>query len=423
MQADLVLNHIGQLATTEGYSNHPQTGQELGQLRVYEDAFLAVQSDRILALGQSVDAAQYIGPLTRVLDMAGCTVLPGFVDPHTHLIFAGWREKELAMKLAGQSYLEILAAGYGIQSTMRNTREASLDQLVKLGQQSLDRMLLSGTTTAEAKSGYGLTTVSELKQLRAAAILHERHPVDVVSTFLGAHAVPPEYQGRTGAYVDLIVDEMLPAVAAEGLASFCDVFCEAGVFSVAESRRILEAGLARGLRAKLHADELVTLGGAELAAELGAVSADHLLFASEAGIAAMAKAGVVAVLLPGTSFTLRSSQRPNVASMLAAGVPIALATDFNPGTCPNESMQFVLTLAWQSLGLSPAQAVAAATINSAHALGLAGQVGSLEPGKLADFSVFDAPNFDFVAYHFGVNLVQQVWKSGRQVVRDGALCY
>ena len=423
MQADLILNHIKQLATTEGYSNHPQRGEELGSLRVYEDAFLAVKEDRILALGKSDDATQYIGPDTQVLSLSGRTVLPGFVDPHTHLIFAGWREKELAMKLAGKSYLEILAAGYGIQSTVRDTRQASLDQLVQLGQKSLDRMLLSGTTTVEAKSGYGLTTSSELKQLRAAAMLDEKHPVDVVSTFLGAHAVPPEYQGRTGEYVELITREMIPAVAASGLARFCDVFCEAGVFSVEESRRILEAGLAFGLKPKLHADELVAFGGAELAAELSAVSADHLLFASEAGIAAMAKAGVVAVLLPGTSFTLRSTKRPNVASMLAAGVPIALATDFNPGTCPTESMQIVLTLAWQSLGLSPAQAMAAATINSAHALGLAGQVGSLEPGKSADFVVFDAPNLDFIAYHFGVNLVQDVWKRGRRVVRGGGLCY
>jgi imidazolonepropionase len=253
--------------------------------------------------------------------------------------------------------------------------------------------------------------------------LNQQHPVDIISTFLGAHAVPTEYRGRTDEYVQLIIQEMLPAVAAGGLASFCDVFCEEGVFSVDQSRLILEAGVRLGLGVKLHADELVALGGARLAAELSAVSADHLLFADPAGIVAMAEAGVVAVLLPGTSFTLRSAKRPDVAGMLAAGVPIALATDFNPGTCPCESMQMVLTLAWQSLGLAPAQALAAATINSAHALRLADRVGSLEPGKMADFVAYQAPNLDFVAYHFGVNLVQHVWKSGRQVVRDGTVCY
>lgn len=421
MHADLVFTHIGQLATTTGYSEHAQGGHALGELTVYEDAFLAISGERVLAIGHNAEAANHIGPETRVHSLAGKTVLPGFVDPHTHLIFAGWRERELAMKLQGKSYLEILAAGQGILSTVTNTRAASLDELVRLGRKSLDRMLLSGTTTVEAKSGYGLTTESELRQLQAVAALQASHPMDVVSTFMGAHAVPPEYQGQTAAYVDLVISEMLPAVAAADLAQFCDVFCEDGVFSVEESRRILEAGRQFGLLPKLHADELVTLGGAELAAELGAVSADHLLYASQAGISAMAQAKVVAVLLPGTSFTLRSRKLPDVTAMLAADLPIALATDFNPGTCPTESMQMVLTLAWQSLGLTPAQAIAAATINAAHALGLGKSVGSLEPGKLADFVVYDAPNFDFIAYHFGVNLVEQVFKRGRKVVDGGAI--
>ncbi|MGI6345095.1 MAG: imidazolonepropionase [Bacillota bacterium] len=423
MVADLLLINIGELATTVGYSQRPQVGAELGELSRQTDAFLAIRGERVLGSGPMSEHQSYLGPDTRVVDVRQATVLPGFVDPHTHLVFAGWREQELSMKLEGKPYLDILAEGYGILSTVRATRAASLERLTELAMKNLDRMLLYGTTTAEAKSGYGLTTESELRQLQAAHLADQRHPVDVVSTFMGAHAIPPEYQGDSDGFVQLIIEEMLPAVARQGIARFCDVFCEEGVFSVEESRRILQAAARLGLQAKLHADELVPFGGAELAAELGAVSADHLLHASPAGIRAMAQAGVVAVLLPGTSFTLRSNQRPDVAAMLEAGVPIALATDFNPGTCPTESMQMILTLAWQSLGLTPAQALAAATINAAHALGVAGDVGSLEVGKLADCVVYDAPNLDFVPYHFGVNLVRHVFKRGRQVVVDGRLVH
>ncbi|NLW17799.1 MAG: imidazolonepropionase [Firmicutes bacterium] len=423
MRADLLVVNIGELATTVGYSEHPQRGRELGQLAVYHDAFLAVKDGQVLALGPMAAAENYRGEHTRIVDASGQAVLPGFVDPHTHLVFAGWRERELAMKLVGKSYLEILAAGYGILSTVQATRAASVDELATLAKKTLDRMLLHGTTTVEAKSGYGLTTESEIRQLQAAKKAADEHPVDVVSTFMGAHAIPPEYKENPEAFVDLIIEEMLPAVAEQGLAAFCDVFCEEGVFSIEQSRRILQAAEKHGFKLKIHADELVPLGGAQLAAELGATSADHLLYASEEGIKAMAEAGVVAVLLPGTSFTLRSSQRPNVVAMLEASVPIALATDFNPGTCPTESMQIVQTLAWQSLGLTPAQALAASTINSAHAIGVAQEVGSLEVGKAADFVIYDAPNLDFVAYHFGVNLAQHVFKRGQQVVRDGQLVY
>lgn len=423
MIADLLVINIGELATTVGYSNKPQRGRELGQLVVYHDAFLAVKDGQVLALGPMTEAKLYEGKDTQVFNAGGKALLPGFVDPHTHLVFAGWRERELAMKLAGKSYLEILAAGYGILSTVKATRSASVQELASLAKKTLDRMLVHGTTTVEAKSGYGLTTESEIRQLEAARLAAAEHPVDVVSTFMGAHAIPPEYKDAPEAFVDLVIEEMLPAVAQRGLAVFCDVFCEEGVFSIGQSRRILRAAEKLGFQLKIHADELVPLGGAQLAAELGATSADHLLYASVEGIKAMAEAGVVAVLLPGTSFTLRSSQRPNVQAMLEAGVPIALATDFNPGTCPTESMQIVQTLAWQSLGLTPAQALAASTINSAHAIGVAQRVGSLEVGKAADFVIYDAPNLDFVAYHFGVNLAQHVFKQGSLVVQDGHLVY
>ena len=423
MAADLLVINIGELATTEGFSERPQVGQELGELRRISQAFLAVKEGRVAAYGPMEQAEEYRGAQTQVLDAAGQALLPGFVDPHTHVVFAGWRERELAMKLAGCSYLEILAAGQGILSTVTATRAASVEERTELALKNMDRMLLHGTTTVEAKSGYGLTLESELNQLRAAQAAAARHPLSVVSTFMGAHAVPPEYKDNTEGFIDLVINEMMPAVAEAGLAEFCDVFCEQGVFDVAESRRILLAAREHGFKLKLHADELVPLGGAQLAAELGAVSADHLLYADEEGIRAMAAAGVVAVLLPGTSFTLRTPQRPNVAYMLEAGVPIALATDFNPGTCPTESMQIIQTLAWQSLGLPPAAALAASTINAAHAVDRAAEVGSLEVGKKADFVIYDAPNLDFVAYHYGVNLVRHVFKEGRQVVSEGRLCY
>lgn len=423
MAVKRVITNIGELATTAGYSSRPQGGRELGRLMILHDAFLAIEGEVVAALGPMSEAAPYISEAHEVIDAQNRTVLPGFVDPHTHLSFAGWREKELAMKLAGKGYLEILAEGHGILSTVRATRAASVSELAANARQALDRMLLHGTTTVEAKSGYGLDTASELRQLEAAKLAEQSHPVDVVATFMGAHAIPPEYKGRQGEYVDLVIEEMMPAVQQQGIAKFCDVFCEEGVFSVEESRRILKAARDMGFGLKLHADELVPLGGAELAAELGAVSADHLLHASARGIKAMGEAGVVAVLLPGTFFTLRSQARPDVTTMLAENVPIALATDFNPGTCPTESMQIILTLAWQSLGLNPSQALAASTINAAHAIGVAATTGSLEVGKLADFVIYEAPNHEFIAYHFGVNLVHDVFKRGQQVVQGGRLSY
>lgn len=420
---DLVVTNIGELATTSGYSEKPQKGRDLGQVRLWHDAFLAVKDGLVEALGPMAEADRHLQGAKQVFDAGGQTLLPGYVDPHTHLVFQGWREKELAMKLAGTPYLEILAQGQGILNTVRATRAATVDELAATATKALDRMLLHGTTTVEGKSGYALTTAGEIKQLQAARKAAAGHPVQVVSTFMGAHAIPPEYEGNGAAFVELIIDEMLPLVAAQDLADFCDVFCEEGVFTVEESRRILKAAQGLGLGAKIHADEIVPLGGAELAAELGAVSAEHLLRASKAGIRAMAAADVVAVLLPGASFTLRSQHKPNVEAMREAGLAIALATDFNPGTSPTESMQIIQTLAWQSLGLAPAEAFAASTINAAHAIGRAGRVGSLEQGKEADFVIFDAPNLDFIAYHFGVNLVKHVFKAGRQVVADGRLCY
>jgi imidazolonepropionase len=356
-----------------------------------------------------------------VIDAGGRLVMPGMVDPHTHLVFAGSREYELEMRLNGATYLEILRAGGGILATTRKTRAATEEELAWETKKRLNRFLLHGVTTVEAKSGYGLTVEDELKMLRVAKRLNEEHPVDIVSTFMGAHAVPPEYKENPDAYVDLVIEEMIPRVARENLAEFCDVFCEEGVFTVEQSERILEAGKRHGLRPKLHADEIEPMGGAELAARVGAVSADHLLKVSDEGIRRMAEAGVVAVLLPGTAFFLMA-EYARARHMIDQGVPVALATDRNPGSSPTESLPLIMNLACLQMKMTPAEVISAATINAAHAVSRARQVGSLEPGKQADILILDAPNYPYLQYHFGVNLVDTVIKKGKVVVEGGRLC-
>jgi imidazolonepropionase len=420
--ATLLVRHADALVTLAGHAGAPLTGAALGELAVIDDGAVAAAGDRIVAVGPSdrVEREVTLAEGATVLDARGRTVLPGFVDPHTHLVHAGTREREFGLRLAGASYLEILQAGGGILGTVEATRAADEATLARLTRDRLDTALRYGTTTLEIKSGYGLDTPTELKQLRAAALAGRDHPVRTVATFMGAHAFPPEHRDDPEAFVDLVIDEMIPAVAEAGLAAFCDVFCEQGVFSVAQSRRILEAGLAAGLRPKLHADELASSGGAELAGELGAVSADHLVYASEAGLASMAAAGVVAVLLPGTTFSLMGTRYAPARRMIDAGVPVALATDANPGSSPTESMQMIVNLACLQLGMTPAEAIAAATLNAAHALGMADEVGSLEAGKRADLLVVDAPNPTYLAYHYGTNLVESVIAGGRVAWRRRA---
>lgn len=423
--ADLVVANAAQMVTMAGFSARPKRGRQMDEPGLIEGGWLAAKEGKIVAVGEQalVMSAVRVGPGTEVLDATGRLVTPGLVDPHTHLVFAGWREREMTARLRGSSYLDILAAGGGILSTVRETRRATAGELRAQAQGVLDRMLLAGTTTVEAKSGYGLTLADELKCLSVIRDLDRTHAVDVVPTFLGAHAVPPEYRDSPDHFVDLIVEEMLPAVAREGLAEFADVFCEEGVFSVDQSRRILKEARVLGFGLKLHADELAPQGGAELAAELGAVSADHLLHASPQGLAALADREVIAVLLPGTPFFLGLDLPPRGREMVDAGVPVALATDFNPGTCPVESMAIVMTLACVTQRLTPAEALAAATINAAHALRRADTLGSLEAGKTADLVIYDAPDYRFLSYRFGVNLVDTVIKGGRVVVRGGELVY
>jgi len=385
------------------------------------DGSVAVRGGHIVAVGTDREVARQvaIGARTEIIDASGRVVLPGFVDPHTHPVFAGTREEEFELRLKGASYPEIAAAGGGIRSSVRRLRRATAEQLRQEALQRLDRLLSHGTTTIEAKSGYGLDLENELKSLEVIAQLNRDHPLDLVPTFLGAHEVPDEYRQDRGEYIRLIEEEMIPRVVEGDLAEFCDIFCEQDVFDVAESRRILITAREAGLKLKLHADELAASGGSQLAAELGAVSADHLVYTDTDGIAAMAAAGVIPVLLPGTTFFLRGERYAPAREMIAAGLPVALATDLNPGSCMTESMPMILTLACLKMGLLPAEAICAATVNAAWAVDRGNMVGSLEEGKRADLVIWKMKNYKILPYHYGVNLVDTVIKSGRAVYRDG----
>lgn len=414
METTLLIKNAKQLVTSKGYSGKPMLGDDLAKLEVIEGGAVAVGGALILAVGPTEEVLKQveITSTTGIVDATGKIVLPGLVDPHTHTVFAGSREHELELKIKGMSYLDILARGGGILSSVKSNRVASKDELVRAGLKYTSEMLAQGTTTAEAKSGYGLTLEDELKTLEAIAEVDGLQPLDLIPTFLGGHAVPPEYKGDTDGYVNRVVKDMLPVVAEKKLAKFCDVFCEEGAFSVEQSRRILKAAAALGMSLKIHADEIKPLGGAELAAELRAVSADHLLAISKEGIRRMAQELVMAVLLPGTTFYLREKHFAPARKMIEAGVPVALATDFNPGSCPNNNMQFIMTLACLYLEMTPAEVMNAMTINAAHALGLGSSIGSLEAGKLADVVIFDAPSYLYLPYRFGTNLVSQVVKRG-----------
>jgi len=413
-KVDLLIINANELITLKGGSEGALTGRQMQSLRIIRKGGLAVKDGRIVAVGKTSDIRQEF-TAENVISANGKTVMPGLVDPHTHLVFAGSREDEFQMRVEGASYMEILDAGGGILKTVRETRRAGVDRLVDFGFKTLDVMLEHGTTTVEAKSGYGLTVKDELKILGVIKRLNQLHAVDVVPTFLGAHAVPPEYRDNPQGYVNLVVGDMIPQVAAKGLASFCDVFCERGVFSLEQSRHVLVAAKNQGLKLKVHADEMSMLGGAELAAGVGAVSAEHLLFSSDAGIRAMAKKGVIAVLLPAAAFSLMTGRYADARKMINFGVPVALGTDFNP-SCWVENQQLVMALACHFMKLASAEVITAATINAAHAIGVAGEVGSLEVGKKADVIVLDVPNHKFLGYRFGVNLVDKVVKSGRLVV-------
>ncbi|HEX2697808.1 MAG TPA: imidazolonepropionase [Anaerolineales bacterium] len=412
----MLIHSATQLLTLKG---GPQRGGALGTLNIIGNGAVVMRDEKIVAVGPT-DELRASFKDEPTLDASGCVVMPGFVDPHTHLIWAGDRASEFEMKMAGRPYLDILAAGGGIISTVKQTRTASIEALVAQTRSRLLRMFAHGTTTVEAKTGYGLQTATELRLLKALLALMDESPVDIVITFLGAHAIAPEYKDDPQGYTDLVCDTMLPAVHdwwqtnAPSLAlPFVDVFCENKAFTLEQSRQILIKAKSLGFPLKIHADEFDNLGGASLAAELGAASADHLVKTSDADIAALAKSDTVAVSLPCTPFGLAERDYTPAKRIIEAGGLFALATDCNPGTTWNESMQFVIALACRAMGLTPAQAIAAATINAAHAIRRSDSIGSIEEGKQADLLILNVPDYRHLGYRYGTNLVKQVVKRGR----------
>lgn len=411
------IKHAAQLATIAG-ENGPRKRKEMSELGIIEDGSVWIENGVITAIGTTEELERQYGERTseaEIIDATGRLVTPGLVDPHTHVAYGGSREREFEMRLEGATYMEIMNAGGGIHATTRMTREATEDELVEQTVRRLDSFLKHGVTTVEGKSGYGLDLETELKQLRAMKRLNEIHPIDIVPTFMGAHAVPQQYKGNENEYIESIINDMLPVVAKEKLAVFNDVFCEVGVFTPEQSKRILEAGKKLGLIPKIHADEIESYGGAELAAKVGAISAEHLLKASDEGIKQMAEAGVIACLLPATALYLREDAAKG-RQMVDEGVAVAISTDCNPGSSPTTSMPLVMNLACISMRLTPAEALVAATMNAACAIRMEDKVGSLEVGKQGDVVMWDISNYQELQYLFGVNHVDKVWKKGEQVV-------
>ncbi|MGI6688734.1 MAG: imidazolonepropionase [Christensenellales bacterium] len=400
-----LIKNIGLLASPQG--NTALGGEAQGEIRKITNAYVLIENGRIVATGSGTPSVSDAD----VIDAAGSLVTPGLVDAHTHLIFGGWRAHEMQMKLAGVPYLDILSQGGGILSTVRATRASAKEALAEKAEAALSEMLSLGVTTAEAKSGYGLSLAEELKQMEVVKALNQRQPVQLVSTLMAAHAVPEEYKDNRRAFIDLIIQEIIPQATQSGLAAFCDVFCETGVFSVAESREILLAAKSHGLGLKIHADEINAIGGSELAGELNAISAEHLIAIRPSGIAALKAGGVIACLLPATSFYLDKPFAP-ARELIAAGVPVAIATDFNPGSCPGLNLQLCINLASLKYKMTPEEILTAVTLNAAAAIGLAPKVGSLEPGKQADLVIWKAPDLDFLCYRFGSNLAGRVVKKG-----------
>lgn len=415
MYADLILAHFNQVFCPNDLG-HPLRGHEMDDAVIIEDGYIAVKDGRILAVGSGEPDAALVGPDTVVSECYGKIATPGLIDSHTHLVYGGSREHEFAQKIKGVPYLDILRAGGGILNTVGATRRADFDTLYQKSERLLDQLLVHGVTTVEAKSGYGLDWPTEERQLQVVKALNDQHPVDLVSTFMAAHATPPEFAGNPDAFIDHIIEDMLPKVAAAQLAEFCDIFCETGVFTAEQSRRLLTAAREYGFDLKIHADEIDAIGGSELAGELQTVSAEHLMAITDSGIDSLRRGGVIANILPGTTFSLMKDTFAPAKKMLESGLAIALSTDSNPGSCPTANMQFVMQLGCFALKLTPVQALNAVTINAAYCINRAESRGSFAVGKDADIAIWDAPNIDFIFYFFATNLVSDVYKRGQLVV-------
>jgi imidazolonepropionase len=409
----LAVLNCSQLVTLAGAAPGPRIGPQMRELFIIPDGAMLVREGMIQRVGRRAEIEPLVEAETEVVDAGGRVVLPGFVDAHTHPVFAGNRVDEFEQRASGTTYQEIAAGGGGILSTVRRTRAATEPELVAAAKRYAEWFLRTGTTSVEAKSGYGLTIDDELKLLHAIRQLAHETPLRYVPTFLGAHDVPDEFRNRRDDYVALVIDEMLPRIAADSLAEYCDVFCEERVFNTDESRRILTAARRYGLGLRIHADQLSLSGGAQLAAELGAATADHLEHTDAAGIEALRSAGVQPVLLPGSVYALGSQRYPPARAMIDAGLAVVIATDFNPGSSPTPSMPMVLSLAATHMRMTPAEALTAATINAAHSLGRGGQVGSLEPGKYADFVIHDCEDYREIPYFFGIEHPAAVFINGR----------
>ena len=410
----LAIINCSQVVTLAGPAR-PRVGPEMRELGIIAPGALLIREGLIQTVGSRTQIEAAIDSDTIVVDAGGRVVLPGFVDAHTHPVFAGTRAGEFEERSTGATYQEIAARGGGIQSTVNKTRAATIDELVAVGRRYSKWFLRGGTTTVEAKSGYGLSLEDELKILRAIKRLDNETPLRYVPTFLGAHTIPKEYAARREAYVSLIIDEMLPQVAREKLAEFADVFCEHNVFTTDESWKILSAARCHGLGLRMHADQLSLSGGAKLAAELGTITADHLEHTDAEGIAALKSAGVQPVLLPGSVYALGSSRYPPAREMIDAGLAVVLATDFNPGSSPTPSMTMILSLASTHMKMTPAESITAATVNAAYSLNRGAELGSLEPGKIADFVIHDCDDYRQLAYFFGIEHAWKVFCSGQQI--------
>lgn len=413
-----IIYNIGKLYTMKN-DVVPLKGDNLNKCEVLEDAYIVIDDEVIEAVGTG-DYSKYVEEFTELFDAEGMIALPGLIDAHTHLVFGGSREHEYALKLEGADYLDILRAGGGILNTVENTRKASFDELYEKSMNFADSMLLHGVTTFEAKSGYGLNLETEVKQLKVARKVNEDHPSDVVSTFMPAHAIPKEYKENPEGYIDLVINELLPKVAEMKLVKYVDIFCEDAVFNQEQSRKILKKAQDLGFKVKIHADEVVPMGGAELAAELHALSAEHLMATKEEDMEKMASANVIANLLPATTFNLGKSYA-KARTMIDKGLAVTICSDFNPGSCPNENLQLTLQIASRGYSMTPTEVYNSAIVNGSCSLEMQDKIGSIEAGKLADIVIMDAPNIEYTIYHFGVNHVAHVFKRGDLVVEDQIL--